>query len=361
MRRFRFSPAAILLAGLAVLAAPATGVASGPFDFDRGYDRIIGFGDSLSDPGNSYVVTGLESTAPYAPIPSAPYDTHRFTNGPTWLELLALKLGRPLSGKPAFLSGRLFSNYAFGGARARPAGDSPDLTTQVAAFLANNGTRDLDNSLIALFIGSNDVRDTLTALSTASTPAEVDAAFAIIPETLQAIASNVQSLYASGARSFIVLNVPNLAITPAVLSQGEPAVSTAAYLSSAFNTELDALLDQLESVLPGSEFLRLDVWSLLSSIAMDPESYGLTNTFVPCLSFGVIEGAVCDDADDRLFWDAIHPTTAAHGILAEAAYELADPDRQPRCVPRLAGLFGLPVWSWHRRCTASPWRGMDRD
>lgn len=55
------------------------------------YDRIVTFGDSLSDPGNAYLLTGEVVVRPFEPIPSAPYliGHFHFTNGPTWIEQLA--------------------------------------------------------------------------------------------------------------------------------------------------------------------------------------------------------------------------------------------------------------------------------
>src|SRR5262245_2558205 len=104
-------------------------------------NRFVVFGDSLTDPGNFYVAFGVTAKAPFALIPDAPYSIggHRFSNGKTWAEQLADTLGSPASGAPALRSPGLFTNYAVGGARARP-GASPtpyDLTTEVTLFLTN--------------------------------------------------------------------------------------------------------------------------------------------------------------------------------------------------------------------------------
>ena len=47
---------------------------------------------------------------------------------------------------------------------------------------------------------------------------------------------------------------------------------------------------------------------------------GFAHVDTPCLTFEVTDGAFCQDRDDYLFWDAIHPTKKAHAILAEVAY-----------------------------------------
>lgn len=309
---------------LACLMLPAPGNAD-PLS-DDGFDRIVGFGDSLSDPGNNFALYGRNLVPPYAPIPDAPYAIggNRFSDGTVWLEQLATALGRPLDGKPAYRSGRPFSSYAVGGARARVAGNAPNLSVQVAAFLASNRDQPLDDDLFVIWFGANDIRDALTALSTAATAQEFDAALAIVPEALAATAFNIQALYAAGARSFLVPSVPNLAVTPAVRALGPDAVATAGYLSASYRVELNAILDTLGLALPGVEFYRLDVWTLIEAIAASPETFGLANADAPCLSFGVISSAVCEERSQYLFWDAIHPTQAAHRILAQHALELVD-------------------------------------
>lgn len=32
-----------------------------------------------------------------------------------------------------------------------------------------------------------------------------------------------------------------------------------------------------------------------------------------------VKRSVCDDPENYFFWDAIHPTTKAHGLIAEVA------------------------------------------
>jgi len=61
----------------------------------QGFDRTVTMGDSLSDPGNTYVATGTFVVRPFEPIPTAPYLIGRFhfTNGPTWIEQLARDRG----------------------------------------------------------------------------------------------------------------------------------------------------------------------------------------------------------------------------------------------------------------------------
>lgn len=313
MRRIDETFRAVLLA---MLAAPAATMAGGPTD--TAFSRVVGFGDSLSDPGNHFTVTGLQETAPYMPIPDASYAIggHHFSNGDAWLEQLAQRLQLAPNGMPAFGHGAKFANYAIGGARARAAGVAPDLTTQVGRFVADNAGGSLTDDLVVVWIGANDVRDALGVL--AANPSDWATAGAILNAAVEATAANVALLHRAGARRFLIPNVPDLAITPAVRSLGEPAMTAATMLSAGYNAGLDQALGAL-AALPGISFTRLDVRTLLSGIAADPESAGFAEAAVPCLRFGVIENAVCDRPEAHLFWDATHPTRAAHAILAEAA------------------------------------------
>jgi len=308
--------AAVLAASLAI---PLLAMAEDPADR---FGQVIGFGDSLSDPGNFFVLTGQQSRAPYAPVPGAPYAIggHRFSNGATWLELVTKALGDGSGGKPAFRNAD-FDNFSVGGARARPSGGAPDLTTQVGAYLARNGWSADASALYSLWFGSNDARDALALLEAATTAAEVTAAFGVITQAAGTISNNINVLHASGARSFIVANLPNLGTTPAAQAGGPDAVAAATFVSAVFNAELEAVLGALDA-LPDIEIVRLDVWTLLNSVAVSPEAFGLTNAVSPCLSFGIRGEHICPNPLSFLYWDSIHPTHAGHTILAEEAIRL---------------------------------------
>jgi len=280
-------------------------------------DRIAVFGDSLSDTGNLFALTGAVSTRPYTAsnIPDAPYPIGglNFSNGRIWIRDVGQKLNDVEDVSAALNGSQVFNNYAFGRARARDgASPVPSLSQQVGLYLANHsnvsGTRQI------IVIGGNDVRDAMGAF-VAGGPIAAGQVFA---DALTAISDNIQSLAGSGAKDFLVANVPDLGKTPAVTALGPLASGLASQLTTQFNAALESTLAGLEAGL-GLNIKRLDLYSFINSVIDDPDAYGLLNVTDACLTPVVYDDAICDDPDSYLFWDGIHPTRAAHLLIANEA------------------------------------------
>lgn len=305
----------LLAALLALPAAPA--LADGP------YSRMVIFGDSLSDPGNAYALTGELSRKPYALIPDAAYAQGglHFSNGSTWAEVLGARLGVGNSAGPAMRAPATFSNYAVGGARARPVG-AMDLSTQVGLFLAQNENVAPADALYVIFIGGNDVRDAIEPFVnpdyTGPPPEE------IIGTAIQSVASNIQYLLDAGAHSILVMNAPNLGVVPAVALQGPDAQFLGQTLSGNYNFFLGNALSALQAD-PRLNLLQFDVFTFLSQAVAAPAALGLVEASVPCITPGVIAGAVCTNPRGYLFWDGIHPTEAGHRLIAMAVHDIVAP------------------------------------
>lgn len=299
-----------LIGCLALLALPGLAAA-------QAFDRIVVFGTSLSDPGNAFALVGGTSTPPdYALdpflIPDAPYTgggggSHHFSNGPTWIEQFARPLGLARNVRPAFKgsSGKA-ANYAVGGARARAEG-SAHLSEQVGAFLRDSGGVAPSNALYVIEMGGNDLRDALFA-----GPA---GAGGIITDAVTSIVENVGMLYAAGARRFLIWKAPNIGLTPAIQGAGAQAVFFAEFFTGLFNDALDQALQDHFGAL---NIPRLDVNATLNALIATPSAFGLSNVRSPCVTPNVPPFR-CQNADEYLFWDGIHPTTGAHGIIAQAA------------------------------------------
>lgn len=278
------------------------------------------FGDSLADSGNIAFLTGLVSTAPFAVIPGAPYESGRFSNGPTFVEALTKKLRNPDASSPAFANPVAFGNFAAGGARARPVGGAPSLTDQVGFFLTVKGLMAPPNARYFVQFGGNDIRDSLAVFD----PGNIGPSFGIINDAVQTTIANIELLYARGARKFLVANVPNLGKAPAIIFSGAGAVGVATLLSASYNGALEGGLQTLElnPAYADIEILRLDLFAFIDAVTDAPGAFGFADAVTPCLSFGVPVDAVCDDPDSHVFWDGIHPTEAMHKALGNAALKV---------------------------------------
>ena len=298
------------------------------------YSGIVVFGTSLSDSGNAFALRGGTSTPPdygLNPflIPTAPYARggHHFSNGATWVEQFARSLGLAGSVRPAYRSeSSKATNYAVGAARAcdAPNDQNVNLADQVGAFLSDVGGVAPSDALYVIEMGGNDLRDAivaaLTVLQAGGSPtAAMQAATPILVCAQQAIQTQIAALYAAGARDFLVWTVPDPGLTPAIRSFGPGAMNVAALLTSTFNNQmLLPTVFGLEGSLAGMDVTILDAFALLHQMNAQPANFGLTNTTTACVMPND-EPYFCQAADEYLFWDGIHPTRAAHAVVAQEA------------------------------------------
>lgn len=301
------------------------------------FSNLFVFGDSLSDTGNNAAVLdsiygpGVARTAtPISSptfIPELPYASNRYSNGPVWVEGLAAGLG--LSAQPSLLGG---TNFAFGGARSGPLG-SPfpySLLDQTQFFLGATGGSAPSTALYVISGGGNDARDAFALAAGGGDPTSLIVAYA------SDIGSIITDLEAAGAHDILLLNVPDIGMTPAIQAFGPSAVALASWVAGAMNTALTSMLGTLSPAMTDGVRL-LDTFGLVDDIVLHPAAYELDDVTSACAA----SQACIDSPDTTFFWDGIHPTTAGHAILAQAALRTVP---EPSTVLLLAiGIFVL--WS----------------
>ena len=303
----------VSVAVLAVVMATVPTAAQAPFA------RIVAFGASLSDSGNAFALRGGTNTAPDYQVdallvPSAPYSRggHHFSNGATWVEQFARSRGLAGTVRPAFLGSTAnATNYAVGGARAYEDHINVNLSAQVEAFLQQFGRVAPPDGLYTIEMGGNDIRDALFEFANGRDGGP------ILQAAIGSIAGNIGALYMAGARNFLVWRAPNVGLTPAIRSLGPGAVGLGTQLTVGFNAGLDGAVAQLVA-LPGIRIARLDAFGLLAELVAHPGAYGLSNVTTACITPNVAPFA-CQNPDEFLFWDGIHPTAAVHAIIADTA------------------------------------------
>jgi phospholipase/lecithinase/hemolysin len=223
----------------------------------------------------------------------------RFSNGPTWAELLPAEIS--LTENPD-------NNFAFGGARSDGlnvnGGGLPGLQTEVSSYLSASPFAD-QTALYIVWAGANDY---------------LGGGVTDVNQVVGNLSTAVTNLANANARYFLVPNLPNLGDTPGGAASGDPmGLNT---LTGAHNAALSAEMANLETTL-GVDITILDVNTLFADILANPGMFGFTDVTTPCF---VTPNPPCATPDSSLFWDAIHPTAAAHQILAqEAALVLPTP------------------------------------
>ncbi|MGK7951609.1 MAG: SGNH/GDSL hydrolase family protein [Xenococcaceae cyanobacterium] len=320
------------------------------------FSKAYVFGDSLSDPGNIFNVT--QAVQPFTEVlgidipvtpPVPPYDPEgRFADGLVWVDFLARELEldlipsteltpNPINLTPVpginfdFDGATAFNsvNFAYGGAQTGlfGAGDLgtliPGILTQINSFTTDitqaNRSADED-ALYIIWGGAND--------------------YQIVPDanpeqTVDNLTQAVETLYSIGARNFLVPNLPDLGGTPRALLPNPPiAADILTQRTNQHNQLLEAAFVDL-SFLTDINLVSLDTNTLFESILASPEDFGFTS--LPpnsCLqgdplTVGIADLTPCNNPEEQIFWDLIHPTTASHEILADFAIETLQSELEP--------------------------------
>jgi phospholipase/lecithinase/hemolysin len=295
------------LLALIVAAATATPAVAGPFS------QIVSFGDSLTDTGNDFIQFGT---------PKPPYFMGRFSNGPTWVEYLAGKLG-VADPTPSLAGG---TNYAYGGATAGTIFQGvPNLGTQVQTYLNKVGSAD-PKALYTVWMGANDFFG-------GQTDASIPAA---------AVNSALTSLINAGAQHILVSNLPAQGATPLVRAKGQAAVDAINALDIQFNNDLTADVNMLRMSNPGVIIDFFDVHSLLNAALQNPAAFGYTNT-----TDELIQNPNADP-NTYLFWDQVHPTTKGHSLIADQVFSQIVPEPGGMTLAAVCGAT-VAFRAWRRK------------
>ncbi len=296
-------------------------------------DAFYAFGDSLRDNGNAFIAYAAVGK----PLPNGTYFQNRFSNGPVGFEYLWQLLSGHAPGTAGslrpFLSAPQLGatgavNFAFGGTGTpyldqTPGGlFGPGLKGQVELFRAVlRGRRPSRNALYAIVTGANDYSP--SPFNQPMEPADV----------VENIVDAVSRLHEIGARHIVVLNLPDLGLLPANAANPGPATA----VSMLHNALLADALNALSAKRRNLNLVQIDLQEVF------PLLPPTMNPFVPALDFMFppgtlpppypadfhmsgcifIDPASClpvptfDVGNQFLFWDSVHPTTAAHRVLGE--------------------------------------------
>ena len=283
-------------------------------------EKLVIFGDSLSDNGNALAITkGAYPPSPYGHT----YDRSgndlgdtfpgRFTDGQNWVDYfpaVAKSFGVDVQAATAYLQNMqsaTATNFAVGGATSGEGNVFfdilPGFRIQIVTYLNSVGQQASADDLYVIWVGANDFR------------AGIEPA-----QTVANIKNGIAALSAKGARTFLVITLPDLSLTPQVKALGGATELAAKSFVLATNVLLEgelpvfALLHQINIQL-------VDINAIFIPLVYNPGSFGFTNS--TGAAYNPATGVVVPDPNDYVFWDGFHPTTDAHYIGAEFIFKAA--------------------------------------
>jgi outer membrane lipase/esterase len=365
---------------LAALGAALVLAACGGGDSTPEYTSMVSFGDSLSDVGTYKVGT-------VAAVGGGKFTVNSST-AQTWTEILASNARTPapcaaqtgLLPNIAGLTGAPVTNvagcrnYAQGSSRvslphsinsaslqAAPFNQmniglmAVPITTQMNTHLANVGGAYSGNELVTVLAGGNDLFMHLNGISSAAAggaaavgaalaagwPADVQAAVAGGGAAASNAAVNAAvtgmgqagaqlatlvktQVLGKGARFVVVVNLPDVSLSPLALARGESTRTLMSNLTTVFN-------NQLQSGLAGATGVVLvDAYTQGRLQASNPAQFGIGNLTTPACSTASpnnpLQGSalactpastVTADTSGFAYADDVHPTPLSHRLLAD--------------------------------------------
>ncbi|MEO1430180.1 MAG: SGNH/GDSL hydrolase family protein [Cyanobacteria bacterium J06632_19] len=277
------------------------------------FSQFYVFGDSLSDTGNIFTATGGLENPETAIPPSPPYSQGRFSDGDIWVDFVGDEIGlTPTTFIPPQTNISTDGvNFSIGGSSSgldnalAPGLSLPGVLGQVGLFTQNlqaNNQKADPNGLYAVWGGANDyLFGNVTDIN----------------QTVENLSNAIGSLAQAGAKNIAVFNLPDLGKTPFAIATNNSAPLT--QLAVAHNAALEQSLSNFEAN-PNVNIIPVDVNSLFSRVVANPGEFGFTqNPAIPCVvgDFSNIS-SVCDNPNEFIFFDAVHPSSKSHRLVADA-------------------------------------------
>lgn len=253
---------ASIITVVSALYAPYLMAAQAPFT------NFYFFGDSLSDIGNQ---AGVRN------------------NGSFWVQFLTKRFGVNLQ---ASNSGG--TDWANSGARTYTYGGISGLTSQVSNYLATGAIN--SRGLYSIWAGANDLNALLNGTPVSS----------VVALGVGNTAASVQLLHNAGANYIMVLNLPDLGITPAFRTS--PYSSSLTQVTTLYNATLAQTMNNM-----GYRIMQVDINSTFNAIVANPARYGFTN-----VTDEYRLAPAGTDASTYLFYDDRHPTEAGSQLIYDA-------------------------------------------
>lgn len=283
-----------------------------------GAERLVVFGDSLSDDGNSFTLSGgLLPPGPSGPANGDYGETFdgsgevflgRFTDGRNWVDYFPADAGRfgvQISAVSAYFQDQTNDNatdFAVGGATSgahnalnRALKSFPD---EITAYLGSLGTNSPSEDLCVIWIGANDFSAGINRFQTVSN-----------------IKDQIARLSRAGVKNFVAITIPDISLTPQVKAQGTEVVFAAKQFVFTANLDMEVELPRF-AMQHQISITVVEINAIFYPIVFEPALFGFTNSVD--LAYVPLNGPLrVLYPDDYVFWDGFHPTTKVHAIAAD--------------------------------------------
>ncbi|PSS33631.1 GDSL esterase/lipase [Actinidia chinensis var. chinensis] len=309
------------------------------------------FGDSLFDSGNNNFLLTLSKAnfPPYGVNFTKREATGRFTNGKIFPDFIADFLGLPfpppyktirISVKPTGL------NYASGSCgilpeTGRDLGKCLTMDDQINLFertvkfelprYYQNSSElwgYLGKSIFVVTMGSNDYLDHFQPTISDSTRSLDPQQFAQL--LIDQLSTKLERLYNLGARKIVMFEIGPIGCIPSITRQikhNGTCVEDVNKAVAIFNNHLPSMLKNLNTTLPGSNFVLGHAYSLATNVISNPKLYGLTDTSNPCCTALANGTSICipllqpcPNVDEHVFWDGYHLTETMYSLMATRCF-----------------------------------------
>ncbi|MDE8349177.1 MAG: autotransporter domain-containing protein [Acidocella sp.] len=284
------------------------------------------FGDSLVDNGNIPRVYGVPFFNIVGPALAPFYDNGRFSNGPTWAEVLPGLTGLSFTaandvGVGGAFSGPLtigvttynnLSNYE-GLPVALPSFDEEVTNFATAGGHFNQG------DVVGVWVGANNYFVAAGSISPTATPTQVNAIItAAVTQDITQIETGVGGLISLGAKTLIVQDLPLLGFTPTFNTSSPQTIQVVDGISIAHDSNLSLAMGFLHNS-TGANIILVNEQQLFNEVLANPAAYGISNTTTACVTVTACLNGSTAAQNTYLFWDGVHPTAGIHQFIAEYA------------------------------------------
>ena len=281
-----------------------------------GTERLVVFGDSLSDVGNSFALTG--GAFPPGP-PQGDYGETfgengavfpgRFTDGKNWVDYfpgIAKRFGVDIPPATAFFqdtsnSDENATDFAISGSTSGAFNGLnaalPSFPFQIDRYLHSPISKSAVDDLCVIWIGANDFAAKIDPLTTISN-----------------IKGAITQLAGAGAKNFVVITIPDISLTPQIKAQGGATMFAAKRFVYTTNFALALELPRF-ALQNGIRIDLVEINKIAVPVFLEPTLFGFTNSvdFAYLPLYGPL---LVPDPNDYVFWDGFHPTTNVHKIAA---------------------------------------------